>query len=61
MEIPARTIEQLNEAKRASDRLAHIVLANQTTWSREQKDQLSLIFEMIKGVHDAMVNLVEAN
>lgn len=61
MEIPRRTIELLDQTKLASEKLIHVVLANKATWSREQQEQLSLIFEMLKGVHGALVNIVEAN
>jgi hypothetical protein len=61
MEIPRPTIEQLNESRTVGQKLNHIVLANKRPVKRAAKEQLSSIFEMLKGIHAAFVKLVEAN
>ena len=34
---------------------------NKNTWTKDQQEQLSLIFQILKETHDALVNIVEAN
>lgn len=59
--IPERTYEKLRAAKPAHHQLATAVARNKNTWSPGQQEQLSLMYQVIKETHDALVNLVEAN
>jgi len=61
VEIPNKTNERLREAKAASDRLVPVVGLRRTIWSKDQEEQISLFYDMIKGVHDALSNMVDAN
>ena len=59
--IPPKVYAQLRASKTASDRLMATVNRSRNTWTTDQENQLSLIFEVIKETHDALFNLVEAN
>jgi hypothetical protein len=61
MIIPDKAYEQLKASKVAPERLTTSVRHSRNTWSREQEEQLSLIFQVIKETHDALVNIVQAN
>jgi hypothetical protein len=59
--VPDRALMQLRASKAASDRLAATVKRSRNTWTKDQEDQLSLIFQVVKETHDALFNIVEAN
>lgn len=59
--IPERTDMQLRESKAAADRLTTSINRGRSPWTREQQDQLSLIYEVVKQTRDALYNIVEAN
>ena len=61
VEVPNKTNERLREAKAASDKLVADVGLRRNVWSKDQEEQISLFYDMIKGVHDALSNLVDAN
>jgi hypothetical protein len=59
--IPQRTDMQLRESKAAADRLTNSLKTGRSPWTREQQDQLAMIYEVIKQTRDALYNIVEAN
>lgn len=52
---------QLRESKAAADRLTNSLKTARSPWTREQQDQLAMIYEVIKQTRDALYNIVEAN
>ena len=61
VEIPEKTNQRLRESKIAADRLIAVVNTNKNIWTKQQEEQMSLFYQMMKGVHDALSNLVDAN
>lgn len=59
--VPPRAFAQLRASKAASDKLSAAVKRSRNTWTTDQEEQLSLIFQVMKETHDALVNIVEAN
>ena len=59
--IPQRTLTKLQAAKPAAQKFAMAVNRNKHTWTPAQEEQLSLIYDILKETHDALLNLVEAN
>ena len=60
--VPDRAYAQLKASKAASEKLKQAVrLAKANTWTAPQQEQLSLIFDVVKETHDALVNIVDAN
>lgn len=59
--IPPKAYAQLRASKAASEKLTNAVRRGRNTWTSDQEEQLSLIFQVIKETHDALVNIVEAN
>lgn len=59
--IPNKTYVKLRAAKPIHQQLANAVTRNKNTWTAAQQEQLSLMFQILKETHDALVNLVEAN
>ena len=59
--IPQRTLTKLQAAKPAAQKFAVAVNRNKNAWTPEQREQLALIYDILKETHDALVNLVEAN
>ena len=58
--IPDRTDMQLRESKTAAEKLT-ASLRGRSPWTKEQQDQLALIYEVVKQTRDALYNIVEAN
>ena len=59
--IPDRTLLKLQAAKPVAQKFAAAVNRNKNAWTPAQQEQLSLIYDILKETHDALVNLVEAN
>jgi hypothetical protein len=59
--IPPRTDLQLRESKLAAERLTTSITRGRNPWTKEQQDQLALIYEVVKQTRDALYNIVEAN
>lgn len=59
--IPERAYMKLRAAKPIAQRLTNAVQKGKNTWTEEQQDQLSFIYQVIMETHDALVNIVEAN
>ena len=59
--IPDRAYVKLRAAKPAANQLAAAVNRSKNTWTADQQEQLSLIYQVVKETHDALVNIVEAN
>jgi len=59
--IPDRAYLKLQAAKPAHHQLTNAVTRNKNTWTAAQQEQLSLMYQVIKETHDALVNIVEAN
>ncbi|MGD9629978.1 MAG: hypothetical protein AB7V18_12115 [Pyrinomonadaceae bacterium] len=59
--IPERAYMKLRAAKPIAVQLTNAVNKGKNTWTAEQQEQLSLIYQVIKETHDALVNIVEAN
>ena len=52
---------KLKSAKPMAQKFAAAVGRNRNAWTPAQQEQLSLIYDILKETHDALVNLVEAN
>lgn len=52
---------KLRAAKPAAQQLTTAVNRSKNTWTADQQEQLSLIYQIVKETHDALVNIVEAN
>lgn len=59
--IPDRTLVKLRAAKPIAQQFAVAVNRNKNAWTPQQQEQLSMIYQILKETHDALVNLVEAN
>lgn len=61
MQVPEKTNQKLRESKQNHDRLVTLVKSRRNVWTKEQEEQLSLIYTVLSNVHDALSNLVNAN
>lgn len=52
---------QLRGSKTAAERLTASINNGRSPWTKEQQDQLALIYEVVKQTRDALYNIVEAN
>ena len=59
--IPERALMKLRAAKPLALQFASSVKRNKNAWTPQQEEQLSLIYQILKETHDALVNVVEAN
>ena len=59
--IPQAAYSRMREAKAASDRLLSLVGTKRAGWTQAQTDQLSCIYQMLKGSHGALNSLIESN
>jgi len=61
MQVPEKTNQKLRESKLAHDKLVATSKSKRNVWTKEQEEQLSLIYTVLRDVHDALSNLVDAN
>jgi hypothetical protein len=61
MIIPQKAFQKLIASKTAAEKLTAAVRRGRRTWTREQEEQLALIFEVIKETRDALASIAEAN
>ena len=61
MIIPQKAWQKLVASKAAAEKLTIAVRRGRKTWTADQEEQLSLIFEVIKETRDALANIAEAN
>ena len=59
--IPDRAYAQMREAKAASERLVSRVAAKRAGWTQAQTDELSCIYQILKGTHGALNSILETN
>jgi hypothetical protein len=59
--IPDRAYAQMREAKAASERLVSLVAAKRAGWTQAQTDELSCIYQILKGTHGALNSILETN
>jgi len=59
--IPDRAYAHMREAKAASERLAPLVAAKRAGWTQAQTDELSCIYQILKGTHGALNSILETN
>ena len=59
--IPDRAYAHMREAKAASERLASLVAAKRAGWTQAQTDELSCIYQVLKGTHGALNSILETN
>ncbi len=61
LDVPDNVEQAMKDAKLAGERLTAMVMANPSAWSKEQKEQMAAIFDMIKNTHAALRRLINAN
>jgi len=61
VKIPQTAYSHMREAKAASDKLASLVASKRAGWSQAQTDELSCIYQILKGTHGALNSIIEAN
>lgn len=61
LEIPENVNQAMRDSTVAWNKLMAITPANSAKWSKEQLQQLSLLAEVLKHVHNAFERLIKAN